>query len=179
VAGEAGAKPRKPGWLALRSMSRLDSFIRRMMAQRTLLDLACAEVAGMDGLILEIGLGGGRTYDHIRERLPGRRIVAFDRALMSAPSSTPQDGDLMLGDIRSTAARFAGAGAALVHADIGSGDDDLDRQTLTWLPALVASLLRVGGIAVSDLPLDHASLLPQPLPDSVPAGRYFTYRYAG
>lgn len=160
-------------------MSRLDSFIRRMTAQRTLLDLACAEVAGMDGLILEIGLGGGRTYDHIRERLPGRRIVAFDRAAMSHPSSTPQDGDLVLGDIRSTAARFAGTGAALVHADIGTGREDLDRQTLTWLPALVASLLRKGGIAVSGLPLDHPGLAPQPLPDSVPADRYFMYRFTG
>ncbi len=160
-------------------MSRLDSFIRRMTAQRTLLDLACAEVAGMDGLILEIGLGGGRTYDHIRERLPGRRIVAFDRAAMSHPSSTPQDGDLVLGDIRSTAVRFAGTGAALVHADIGTGRDDLDRQTLTWLPALVASLLRKGGIAVSGLPLDHPGLAPQPLPDSVPADRYFMYRFTG
>ena len=80
---------------------------------------------------------------------------------------------------RSTAARFAGTGAALVHADIGTGRDDLDRQTLTWLPALVASLLRKGGIAVSGLPLDHPGLAPQPLPDSVPADRYFMYRFTG
>ena len=38
----------------------------------------------MEGPVLELGLGNGRTFDHLRERLPGRRIVAFDRALSGA-----------------------------------------------------------------------------------------------
>jgi len=160
-------------------MTRLDSFIRRMMAQRTLLDLACAEVEGIDGPILEIGLGNGRTFDHIRENLPGRRIIAFDRAKACHPASAPPEGDLVLGEIRETAARFAGTGAALVHADIGTGSNELDRRTLTWLPSLVVSLLRPGGIAVSGLPLDQPGLVPRPVPREVPPGRYFLYRRAG
>ena len=159
-------------------MSRLESFIRRMTAQRLVLDVVCAEVAGMQGPIFELGLGNGRTYDHLRERLPGRRIIAFDRALGAHPSSVPPEGDLVIGEIKDTAARFAGIGAALVHADIGTGIEELDQKTQQWLPGLAASLLRPGGIAVCGLPLDHAGLRPLPLCDGVPAERYFIYRKA-
>ena len=48
-------------------MSRLDSFIRRLEAQRACLDRAAALIAGIDGAVLELGLGNGRTYDHLRE----------------------------------------------------------------------------------------------------------------
>src|SRR6202022_2543720 len=47
-------------------VSRLDSFIRRLKAQRACLDLAAGLVRGLDGEILELGLGNGRTYDHLR-----------------------------------------------------------------------------------------------------------------
>ncbi|MFI0844099.1 class I SAM-dependent methyltransferase [Mesorhizobium sp. IMUNJ 23232] len=159
-------------------MSRLESFIRRMTAQRIVLDAVCAEVTDMQGPILELGLGNGRTYDHLRERLPGRRIIAFDRALAAHPSSVPPESDLVIGEIRETAARFAGIRAALVHADIGTGIEELDLKTQQWLPGLAVSLLQSGGIAVSGLPLDHAGLQPLPLCDGVPAGRYFIYRKA-
>ena len=157
-------------------MSRLDSFIRRLNAQRDIVDLICAEVASMDGPVIELGLGNGRTFDHIRENLPGRRIVAFDRVLGAHQHSTPGEGDLILGEIRETAQRFAGIGASLVHADIGTGYDDKDAETLTWLPALVADLLAPSGICASGLPLDHPTLLVLPTPDSVPKDRYFLYR---
>jgi S-adenosyl-L-methionine methyltransferase len=52
-------------------MTRLDSAIRRLTAQRDLLDWASEEIAP-GGLVLELGLGNGRTYDHLRDRLPGR-----------------------------------------------------------------------------------------------------------
>jgi hypothetical protein len=157
-------------------MSRLDSFIRRVTAQQTILDFACAYVADSDGLILELGLGNGRTFDHIREKLPGRRIVAFDRHLAAHACSTPPQGDLVLGEIRETAAGFAGKPVAMVHADIGTGDDALDAITLTWLPDLAARLLKSGGLAVSGLPLAHPALAELPLPEGVPVGRYFLYR---
>ncbi len=157
-------------------MSRLDSFIRRVTAQRTVLDFACADVAGGDGLVLELGLGNGRTFDHIREKLPGRRIVAFDRHLAAHTCSTPPHGDLVLGEIRETAATFVGQPVAMLHADIGTGDDALDAITLTWLPDLAARLLKPRGLAVSGLPLTHPALAELPLPQGVPAGRYFLYR---
>ena len=57
-------------------MSRLDSFIRRMSAQRDILNDLGPKLAAVPGLVFEFGLGSGRTYDHLREVLPGRRIVA-------------------------------------------------------------------------------------------------------
>lgn len=157
-------------------MSRLDSFIRRLTAQRDILNHVCADVAAMDGPVMELGLGNGRTFNHLREKLPGRRIVAFDRALAAHASSIPADGDLVLGEISETAAGFVGCEAALVHADIGTGYDDKDAVTLTWLPQLTAGLLRKHGLAISGLPLDHPDLAPVPTPATVPPDRYFIYR---
>ena len=157
-------------------MSRLDSFIRRITAQRDILDHISAEVAQIEGTIVELGLGNGRTYDHLRERLPGRRIIAFDRVLAAHRRSTPGTEDLVIGEIRETAGAMTGMQAALVHADIGTGYAEKDATTLTWLPGLTAQLLRSGGIAASGLPLDHPELVPLALPASVPADRYFLYR---
>ncbi|RJG40722.1 class I SAM-dependent methyltransferase [Mesorhizobium sp. DCY119] len=157
-------------------MSRLDSFIRRMTAQRDILNHVCVEVSKMEGPVMELGLGNGRTFNHLRERLPGRRIVAFDRKLAAHASSIPDDENLVLGEIRETASTFVGIEAALVHADIGTGYEDRDEVTLTWLPDLSARLLRVGGMAVSGLPLEHPQLQQLPPPPSVPTDRYFIYR---
>ena len=157
-------------------MSRLESTIRRLSAQRDILDEISARLAGMNGPVVELGLGNGRTYDHLRQRLPERRIIAFDRALAAHRSSTPPEGDLVLGEIRDTAARFAGIGAALVHADIGTGYEELDLVTLTWLPQLVVDLLAPTGLAASGLPLEHPALASLPLPPGVREGRYFVYR---
>jgi hypothetical protein len=157
-------------------MSRLDAFIQRMTAQRDILDDLAARDALGDGPIVELGLGNGRTYSHLRERFPGRRIIVFDRAMGAHKSSVPPEGDLVLGEIRDTARRFAGVGAALVHTDIGTGYPEKDALTVQWLPQLAADLLAPGGFAASDLPLDHP-LLEQttPLPTVAP-GRYFLYR---
>ena len=157
-------------------MSRLESFIRRLTAQRDILDMICREIPLQDGPVIELGLGNGRTYDHLRERLPGRRIIAFDRVNAANLKSMPPEGDLVLGEIRETAKAFVGIGAALVHADIGSGYDDLDAMNLRWLPQLAVDLLAPSGIAASGVPLDHSGLGPLPLPGDVRPGRYFLYR---
>lgn len=157
-------------------MSRLESNIHRMVAQRDILDMLCRNVAGMPGPIFELGLGNGRTYDHLRARLPGRRIVAFDRAVGSHPQSTPEPADMVLGDIRETAAAMAGAGGALVHADIGTAYPEKDAETIKWLPGVAAGLLAPGGLAASGLPLVHPDLEPLPLPEGIKPGRYWIYR---
>ena len=64
-------------------MSRLDSFIRRMLAQRACLNWAAEAVADIAGPVLELGLGNGRTYDHLRELMPEREIYVFERAIGS------------------------------------------------------------------------------------------------
>jgi hypothetical protein len=157
-------------------LSRLDSFIRRMQAQRLLLDHASCAIAHLDGPVVELGLGNGRTYHHLREKLPQRRIIAFDIKVTAQPDSVPAAQDLVLGDIKDTARGYVGLGAALVHSDLGSGVPERDEETLRWLPSLVPMLLAAGGLSVSDLPLDDPLLVKLPLPDGIAEGRYRLYR---
>jgi hypothetical protein len=158
-------------------MSRLDSFINRLTAQRDLLNYIAREnMLPAEGAILELGLGNGRTFNHLREVFSDRRIIVFDRAVAAHKSSIPAEEDIVLGEISVTAARFAGQNAAMVHADIGTGYEDADAQTLTWLPKLAGRLLAPGGIAASGLPLSHPELQHLPLPPGIAVDRYFLYR---
>jgi hypothetical protein len=160
-------------------MSRLDSFIRRLEAQRRILDWAAAAVAGRDGLVLELGLGNGRTYDHLREILPGRAIHVFERKISANPRSMPPAEALVLGDMQETLPAFAarhGRSAALIHVDATTGVPERDRIELAWLPGHVAALAADGALVVSGSELEHALLQAVTLPEGVPEGRYFAYR---
>src|SRR5580658_1361624 len=106
-------------------MSRLDSFIRRLQAQRACLDRAAELVHGIDGFVLELGLGNGRTYDHLRELFPARDIYVCERRVAAHPDCIPPDHLLLLGDMFETLpavrARLEGR-VALAHFDAGTGD---------------------------------------------------------
>ena len=85
--------------------------------------LRAPETAGRR--VLEIGLGNGRTYDHLRGLLPDRDIYVFDRQVAAHPDSIQSEGHLILGDVLETLPglmRQLETRAALIHADIGSGD---------------------------------------------------------
>lgn len=160
-------------------MSRLDSFIRRMQAQRACLDWAAAEVGGTPGVVAEFGLGNGRTYDHLREKLPGRDIIVFERKIAAHPGSLPPDDLLFLGDIHETlpqaVARYGGQ-VALIHYDLGTGDDARNAALAKEVAPGLAALMQPGGVVVADyrIPVDGWS--PVPLPEGVQEGRYFLYR---
>ena len=83
-------------------MSRLDSFIRRLEAQRACLEYAAGQIRDLPGPVLELGLGNGRTYDHLRELLPEREIFVFERAVNAHPDCIPDPAHLILGDVRAT-----------------------------------------------------------------------------
>ncbi|WP_439499942.1 class I SAM-dependent methyltransferase [Bosea sp. (in: a-proteobacteria)] len=160
-------------------MSRLDSFIRRLEAQRRILDWAAAAIDGRGGHVLELGLGNGRTYDHLREILPGRMIHAFDRQAKANPRSMPSDDMLVLGDMERTLPAFVerhGRDAALIHVDATTGVPERDRIHLAWLPGHVAALAQDDALIVSGSALEHPELTAVALPDGVPEGRYFAYR---
>ena len=72
-------------------MSRLDSFIARMQAQRDCLNFLQPLVKREAGPILEVGLGNGRTYDHLRDLFPGRDIYVFERKVAAHPDCIPPD----------------------------------------------------------------------------------------
>jgi hypothetical protein len=159
-------------------VSRLDSFIRRLEAQRACLDLAVARIADLPGPVLEFGLGNGRTYDHLRELLPAREIFVFERKVRAHPADRPAPYHLLLGDFRDTVPsaghRLPGK-AALAHADIGSGDREATAELAKWLSGALPDLLADGAWLACDQPLQHPSLVPQPLPNGVTSNRYFLY----
>jgi hypothetical protein len=160
-------------------LSRLDSFIRRLQAQRACLDLAAAAIRDRPGPVLELGLGNGRTYDHLRELLPGREIFVFERHLAAHPACVPDAAHLIIGDIRSTlpAARSWLPGlATLAHSDIGSGDPARNATLAAWLAQSLPPLLAPGAWVIADQELTSLLLAPLPLPDGVEEGRYFLYR---
>lgn len=164
-------------------MTRLDSVIRRLQAQRSLLDWAAGDVASRPGLILELGLGNGRTYDHLRDRLPGRDIFAFDRQLAAHPSCVPQQDRLLLGDLFDTLPAFAeraGPGSvALIHSDLGSGDEEANRRLVLRLSPLVEPLLAPGALMIADRAHELPSCEDISAQTGVAEGRYFVYRRRG
>jgi hypothetical protein len=163
-------------------MSRLDSVIRRLEAQRACLDHAAALIRDLDGPVLELGLGNGRTYDHLRERLPGRAIFVFDRQLAAHPDCIPPSDHLLLGDFQDTlplALERLGQCAALIHADIGTGDETASRALAAGLAPHLVRLLRPQAVLASDQPMPAEGLAALPLPREVAAGRYHLYRATG
>ena len=160
-------------------MSRLDSFIRRLEAQRACLDLAAGLVKDLEGDVLELGLGNGRTYDHLRELFPDRKIYVCERRLAAHPDCVPPAEYLLLGDMRDTlrSARGPLAGQiALAHLDPGTGDLAESRALVAQLTPLIVPLLRCGAVLVSEPVVASDKLSPLEPPASVAPQRYNIYR---
>ena len=160
-------------------MSRLDSFIRRLEAQRACLNRAAALIRGIDGMVLELGLGNGRTYDHLRTLFPDRTIHVCERQVAAHPDCVPPPERLTLGDMRETLPVLRdrlGGRVALAHFDAGTGDADANLALAADLTPSIVPLLCPGGILVSDPPIYAAELEALPLPDGVATGRYHLYR---
>jgi len=83
-------------------MSKLDSFIRRMTAQRNCLNHAASLITHVPGTVFELGLGNGRTYDHLRQLFPDRDVYVFDRMIADFTSCMPPENRLFLGEISDT-----------------------------------------------------------------------------
>ncbi|MCF8532559.1 MAG: class I SAM-dependent methyltransferase [Reyranella sp.] len=160
-------------------MSRLDSFIARMQAQRDCLNFLKPSVDGLAGPILEVGLGNGRTYDHLRELFPGRDIYVFERKVAAHPDCIPPDDRLFLGEARQSiaaATRKLGATAALIHTDLGTGDHAANMAMGSWLGPALDAVLAPGGIVLANQPLEVKRWQRLPEPAGVPKDRYFLYR---
>lgn len=160
-------------------MSRLDSFIRRLEAQRACIDFAARPGNVPEGPIFELGLGNGRTYDHLRECFRMRDIFVFERHVNAHPSCVPDDEHLFFGEIMETlpraVLRFRGR-VAFVHSDVGCGDDPRDRSTALKIAPLIAEAVAPNGLVASDQVLVIAGWQPLPPPPGITESRYFLYR---
>lgn len=160
-------------------MSRLDLFIDRMVSQRACLDHAIDATAEMPGPVYELGLGNGRTYHHMRERIAGRDIYVFERAVASHPDSTPPEDLTILGDVNQTLvqalARF-GPVASLIHADLGGHNRKKNDIFARAISPLVEPLLAPGGLMVASDRMYFETLTELPLPPGAVEGRCFIYR---
>lgn len=160
-------------------MSRLDSMLRRLAAQRDGLNWAATEIGDAPGDVLELGLGNGRTYDHLREILPSRRILVIEREVQAHHSCIPPDADLLLGEAAAMLAVLVARGGTVVlaHYDLGFGVAQADVAEAARLSPLIARVMRPGGILVSGQPL--VGFTPLPPPGTIGPERYFFYRYTG
>ncbi|EAQ47043.1 hypothetical protein MED193_17659 [Roseobacter sp. MED193] len=157
-------------------MSRLDSMLRRFTAQRDGLNWAGAEVAGVSGDVLDMGLGNGRTYDHLREILPDRRVWVIDRVLQCHPSCVPPEEDFLQGEAVPMLERLKAEGHKIVlaHYDFGFGVKEQDVAEAAAMSPVIASVMAKGGIVVSGQPLVGFEELKGP--EGIPEGRYLFYR---
>ena len=160
-------------------MSRLDSFLRRIIAQRDCLNRAAEMIADLDGPVIELGLGNGRTYDHLREILPGREIFVFDRGIAAHPDCVPDANHMIVGDIRETlpsANKRIPGRAALAHCDIGTGDAAANAEIAAFVGQHLVALLAPGAVVVSDQAMALPQCEPLALPAGVRPGRYHMWR---
>ncbi|WP_170585255.1 class I SAM-dependent methyltransferase [Ruegeria arenilitoris] len=156
-------------------MSRLDSMLRRLTAQRDGLNWAAARIKGLQGDVLDMGLGNGRTYDHLREILPDRRIWVMDRVLQCHPDSTPPAEDFLQGEAEPMLKKLAedGPRIALAHYDFGRGIKHEDVAEAAMLSKLIGSVMVPGGLLISGQPLEGFEQINGP--DSIAPDRYLFY----
>ena len=157
-------------------MSRLESMMRRLTAQKLGLEWAANQTSGLNGDALEIGLGNGRTYDHMREILPDRRIWVIDRILQCHHSCTPPAENFLQGEAQGMLARLKADGRKIVfaHYDCGIGVKQKDVAEAAMLSPLIADIMAPKGIIVSGQPLVGIARVDGP--DDIPPDRYYFYQ---
>ena len=164
--------------------SALERLAARLLAQRAFLAEAARRIAAIPGPVFEIGLGKGRTFDHLRRLLPERAIYCFDREHHAPPEESPAPEFLVLGEIQETLPALAarlGAMAALAHCDIGTRKPQRDMAFARYLAAALPDFMARGAIVLGDRPMDSPRLEPLPAPaiarpDGIAAWPYYLYR---
>lgn len=160
-------------------LSRLERMIRRLGGQRACLELVAGMIAERPGPVLEVGLGKGRTYDHLRALLPQREIYVFDRAIHCYPDCVPEDRYLFLGDFHDTlpgALARIGARPVLANCDFGRADRAADAELAAWLGPTVGALMAPGGYVIADQRLEVEGWHTLALPEGAEEGRIYLYR---
>jgi S-adenosyl-L-methionine methyltransferase len=163
----------------MRRFSRLEKLLYRLEAQHACLAWAFGEIKDRAGVVFELGLGHGRTFDHLRRHLPDRHILVFERKVDSYPDCTPDPSQLILGELAETlsdaARRFEGK-VVLVHSDVGSFEPEHNSHMSGIIGSHLGPALAPGAIILSDLPLSIPGAHAVPLPPGAREDRYYIYR---
>ena len=163
-------------------MSRLEDLANRLLTQRAALNRAVELIEPMEGIVVELGLGKGRSFDHLRERLPGREIYVFDRELSCEPEYAPPDEFRVFGEITRTlpafCRQFAGQ-AVLVHSDLGTRHRERDMPLVEFVAENLDSLLKQGAVVASDRPMENAPWIRLPELREMECFPYYMYRKHG
>ncbi len=157
--------------------SRLERMLARLTTQKHCLEYAAGELARVPGPVFELGLGKGRTFDHLRRLLPERELWVFDRCVHAPEDVQPDAEYLLLGDFAATlVAPRCPAQAALIHADMGSDDRAHDAEQARVLAPLIAAKLAPGGLVLCDRPLELPGCVALALPPGCDGWPYYLYR---
>ncbi len=160
-------------------MSRLDVFIARMTAQAKCLNWAAENIRDVPGPVFELGLGNGRTYDHLRLLFPDRDVIVFDRSGRSHPDCIPPEENLILGEVienlEKVQSRFKGQ-VAMVHADIGNHDLAANEALGRIISPLLVPMMRPSAIIVSTDRYYQDDWETLELPEGVDPKEGFMYR---
>jgi hypothetical protein len=165
----------------LRVLSRLELTLFRLQAQHACLGWLFEQIEGSPGIVLELGLGHGRTFDHMRRHLPERDIIVFDRENAAYEDCQPDPRHLILGEISETLPQFhatSGRQVILANSDIGSFNVERSKANAAMMAQALPPLIMQGGFVMSDYPLEMQGFETLPLPPGAREGRYFLYRRA-
>jgi hypothetical protein len=160
-------------------MSRLEKTHHRLGAQIACLELAFSAIGRRPGVVAELGLGLGRTYDHLRRYWPERDIFVFDRVNKAFADCQPPPDRLLLGEIEETYPAFASRHVGrivLANCDLGSTDREGNLAVIRLVETLVPPSLNSGAILMADLPIEPEGCEPLPLPEGAREGSYYLFR---
>src|SRR5262245_49386602 len=159
--------------------TRLERLLFRLEVQHRRLNWAFRQIAERPGVVFELGLGLGRTCDHMRRHPPERDIFLFDREIDCFPDCTPDPAHLILGKFSDTLpaahGRFGGK-AVLVNSDVGTYDEVYNTEIAALVSRYLPRLLAQGAVVLSDLPLNLPEAKRLPLPEVVGCWISFIYR---
>ena len=110
---------------------------------------------------------------------PNRDVFALDRQVNARPAYIPRDGKVIVGEIAETlpfcSTRIAQP-IAVLHNDLGSGDDLSNYCVAQWLAPLIDPMMTIGGIVLTSFEMDLPRCEKLPLPDGIKKRRYNIYR---
>ncbi len=136
------------------------------------MDWSAKNIHKQRGVVLEFGLGNGRTFDHMRKLLPQRDIAAH-------PDCIPHPAFQFIGDFRDSIPRAIeqlGRSAALAHLDIGTGQKNTSLALASKITPCIEKLLCVNAIVVSEQEVERWRSYKLQLPAGISENRIHLYR---